>query len=204
VTRLPVRRASLALVVSVGIVTGTISTEVLDAQAAAWDVKNGDVRVQCPLTIGGSFEAKTRMFSGAVRAGATPAEPLSGELVVELGALDTGIGLRNQHLRDNYLEVGRGPEFARAVLKEIRLKGLDPMAGGKGTFTGTLRLHGVEKAVSGQAEIRRSGTGLRIRASFPVVLRDFGIAEPRYLGVGVKDEVTVQVSFETTTAESTR
>ena len=29
---------------------------------------------------------------------------------VDLRTLDTGIGLRNAHLRDNYLEVSRGPD----------------------------------------------------------------------------------------------
>jgi polyisoprenoid-binding protein YceI len=65
---------------------------------------------------------------------------------------------------------------------------------GKGSFTGSLMLHGVKKTVSGPVEIRK-GTGLRVRASFPVNLPDYNIAEPRYLGVGVRNTVQVTVTF---------
>lgn len=182
-----------------------IAVDPAGAQGLEWTIRRGDVRVRCPLTIGGSFEAKTQMITGSVRAASASNEALTGEIAVDLAGLDTGISLRNQHLRDNYLEVARGPDFARAVLTGVRLAGLSPSApDGKGTFTGSLRLHGVERMVSGQAEIRRSGAGIRVRASFPVSLENFAIAEPRYLGVGVKDEVSVQVSFDATSGENTR
>jgi hypothetical protein len=174
------------------------STVTIGAQTGSWRVTSGDVRVTCPLTIGGSFEARTQMISGSLSPGALPAAPWTGELAVALDSLDTGIRLRNQHLRDNYLEVGKGPGFSHAVLTEISPDGLaadSPV--GKGAFTAKLRLHGVERQVTGQVEVRRAGQGLRVRASFPLVLEQFGIAKPRYLGVGVRETVTVQVSFET-------
>jgi len=167
------------------------------AQASAWTVRSGDVRVRCPLTIGGSFDARTKAIEGTLRVTA-PDAPLDGTISVDLGTLDTGIALRNQHLRDNYLEVDRGPEFARAVMSAVRLSGMDlGSPQGRGTFEAMLSLHGVTRAVRGQVEIRRAGQGLRIQASFPVALKDYGIAEPRYLGVGVRDEVSVQVTFQT-------
>ena len=49
--------------------------------------------------------------------------------------------------------------------------------------------------MSGQARITRAGADVRVDASFPVNLPDFGIPEPRYLGVGVKDQVQVKVKF---------
>lgn len=175
----------------------------LRAQGVLWTVRSGDVRVVCPLTIGGRFEAKTRMLSGAVHPGAGPADPWVGEFVVALDGLDTGINLRNNHLRDNYLEIAKGPDFSRAVLTELRLAGLDvSMPSGKGTFRARLRVHGVERPVMGQVELRRGGSGVRVRASFPVGLEQFRIATPRYLGVGVTDEVTVQVTFDMTSENS--
>jgi hypothetical protein len=167
------------------------------AQPAGWVIQGSDVRVLCPLTVGGSFEARTRMLSGSIRPGVSSSDAWAGELAVPLDDLDTGIALRNQHLRDTYLEVGKGPEYSRAILTEIRPTGFErtpPV--GKGTFTARLRLHGVERMVTGQADVRRNGERLRVRASFPVVLEQFAIAKPRYLGVGVRDEVTVQVSFD--------
>ena len=45
---------------------------------------------------------------------------------MDLRTLDTGIGLRNRHLRENYLEVDKAPGFETATLSEIHLDGLDP------------------------------------------------------------------------------
>ena len=151
--------------------------------------------VLCPLTVGGSFEAKTRSLSGQLTV--DPAQPtrLVGELAVDLATLDSGIGLRNTHMRDNYLEVGKGELYARAVLSDIVVKGEAAAVTGATTFTGTLLVHGARKPVSGQVRVTRTGSDVRIEASFPVNLPDFGIPEPRYLGVGVKDQVQVKVKF---------
>jgi len=62
---------------------------------------------------------------------------------------------------------------------------------------GELTLHGVTKTVGGPVEVRKAGSGLRVKASFPVNLPDFNIPEPRYLGVGVKNTVQVEVTFTT-------
>jgi hypothetical protein len=56
-------------------------------------------------------------------------------------------------------------------------------------------LHGEEREVSGTANIKPSGEGYRVEASFPVRISDFEIPDPTYLGVGVKDEVQVRVNF---------
>jgi len=162
---------------------------------ASWRVARGDVRVACPMTVGGSFEAKTSAIQGTATPGA-PGAPFGGEISVDLATLDTGIGLRNEHLRNKYLEVGRGQGFNRAVLSAIRLGDTDPRGfQGKTAFTGTFLLHGTTKPVAGQATIRREGSGVRVEASFPLSVAAFGIEEPRYLGVGVRDQVTVSVSL---------
>jgi polyisoprenoid-binding protein YceI len=69
---------------------------------------------------------------------------------------------------------------------------------GRTRFTGTFQLHGVKKAVSGQADVRRDGSSVHVDATFPVTLADYGIPKPRYLGIGVKDVVQVKVSLVAT------
>ena len=162
---------------------------------STWRVEQGAVRVICPITIGGSFEAKTTALSGSVTAGGSASPAFEGSLTVNLRTLDTGIGLRNEHLRENYLEVGKGAGFDTATLSEIDLNGFNPHTEGKGSFNGVLSLHGVSKPVTGAVDIRQSGAGLRVKASFPVQLSDYSIRPPRYLGVGVKDIVQVEVAF---------
>jgi polyisoprenoid-binding protein YceI len=165
------------------------------AQDQTWHVSTGDVIVVCPLTVGGSFEARTRSLSGELRADPSKPTSVAGEIAVDLRTLDSGIGLRNTHMRDNYLEVGRGDGFDRAVLSDIVLGADVATASGSVSFTASLLVHGVRKPVAGQAKVTRSGSEVRVDASFPVKLADYGIAEPRYLGVGVKDQVQVRVKF---------
>jgi polyisoprenoid-binding protein YceI len=187
-------------------VTGGLAALVIAATAtipsarvqsvAHWRVTSGTVTVNCPLTVGGSFDAKTSSLEGQLTLDPGRPRALAGELAVDLATLDTGIDLRNTHLRDRYLEVGKGPSFARATIKAIELE--RPASGFSGTtrFTAELTVHGVTKPVSGEVRLQAASSGTRVQASFPVHLPDYQIAKPRYLGVGVKDEVQVKVSFE--------
>ena len=189
---LPRARGALALAV---VLAGTG----LAAAGGPWRVTQPEVRIQCPLTIGGSFQAKTTALSGTLTAPAG-ASALEGMVSLDLRTIDTGISLRNDHLREKYLEVDKGPGYDTATLSQIELQGTMPDGpGGKGTFTGLLTLHGTMKSVSGAAEIRPRGAGTSVKASFPLKLSDYNIPEPRYLGVGVKDTVQVEVTFTAST-----
>jgi len=164
-------------------------------EAGSWSVVSGEVRVVCPMTVGGIFQAQTGAIRGKVTLGPS-AEAFGGDVSVDLATLDTGIGLRNEHLRNKYLEVGRGPAYNRAVLSDIRLGDGDPRSvQGKTHFTGTFLLHGTKGKVAGPATVRQEGKTVRVEASFPVTVSAFGIEKPQYLGVGVKDQVTVNVSL---------
>ena len=189
------RHNLLALALALTVAAHGAAPADADAQAAAWRIASGEVTVVCPLTVGGSFEARSRSVSGQLHV--DPAQPsrLAGTIEVDLKSLDTGIDLRNTHMRDNYLEVGRGDGFDRAVLSDVVLGGDAATVTGATTFTATLLVHGTRKPVNGQARIVRAGTGVRVEASFLVNLPDFGIPKPRYLGVGVKDQVQVKVKF---------
>jgi polyisoprenoid-binding protein YceI len=154
-------------------------------------VMSAQVSVLCPLTIGGSFEAKTKALSGQVGTAPDTSQPLGGDLAVDLQTLETGIGLRDDHLRKKYLEVERGPAYTHAHLKNIRVEKL----AGKTPFRAVLTLHGQTKEITGTADIKPEGDGYRLNASFPVRVSEFGIPEPTYLGVGVKDEVVVRVNL---------
>jgi polyisoprenoid-binding protein YceI len=168
------------------------------AQAVdAWRITTGSITVVCPLTIGGRFEATSTAIDGTVRVDSDGSSALTGSLSVDLSTLDTGIELRNTHLRERYLEVGRGEGYDRAVLTEIALDG-GPAAtfSGRTRFRGVLTVHGVSRPVTGDARLESTPSGTRVEASFPVHLPAFEIAKPRYLGVGVKDDVEVRVSFE--------
>ncbi len=165
--------------------------------APAWAVEEGEVRIRCRLTIGGSFDATTSAISGRLIQATSGAASYTGELVIDLTSLDTGINLRDRHLRDTYLEVERGDDFATARLSGLRLERALPASAAqhKTEFSAELLLHGVRRPVAGDAELRQSDAGVEVRASFSVSLPEFNIDSPRYLGIGVRDEVQITVTF---------
>ncbi len=184
-------RAALAFAIAAGAFPGAVR-----GADPPWRVEKGEVRVTVPLRPGGAFEARGSGLAGTVTpAGSRPVR-LGGELSLDLTGLDTGITLRNQHLREKYLEVARGRGFDHAVLSEIAVNdAAGPEFDGRSAFAGSLLLHGVKRAVSGTAEIRRAAGGARVDASFPITLTDFGIEPPEYLGVGVANKVIVRVQL---------
>ena len=159
--------------------------------ADAYKVASGEVTVMCPLTVGGSFEAKTKNLSGDVTPTSDEQGAVRGALKVELQTLETGIGIRDRHMKNNYLEVEKGPGFATATIEDIRVEKLE----GKTVFTGVLSLHGQKKKVSGAAELQQKDGKIRVQAQFPVKVSEFEIPAPTYLGVGVKDEIQIKVSL---------
>lgn len=149
----------------------------------------GEVTVLCPLTIGGSFEVTTKTVRGNLAVDNTGA--LQGIVEVDLRTLRTGIALRDQHMRDTYLEVNRGPSFGVASVEDLRVDRLN----GTTSFTGMMTLHGQRQTIMGGAEFERRDGRLRVRATFPIRISAFGIPSPIYLGVGVKDEIQVKVTL---------
>ena len=188
-------RRALTAVGSVALLAWLITGVTSEAQTRAWTTRTGDVRVTCPLTVGGTFEARTTALQGTLSI-ASAASVFAGELSVELDTLDTGISLRNRHMLDNYLEVHKSEGFETAVLSNIDVGALTSgVPEGKHRFTARLRLHGTTQPVEGQATMSTRQSSVRVDASFPIRISDYGIADPRYLGIGVKNEVSIHVVF---------
>lgn len=122
---------------------------------------------------------------------------VTGELYFELNTLDTGISLRNKHMKEKYLKTGEHP---KAVLR------LDPVAGLASwnsssdlrnvAFTGTLSLSGSAKPVSGTVSVSPSSGKSIVEARFELKLTDFGIELPTFAGITVADMVQLQVRMQ--------
>src|SRR5262245_21198043 len=104
------KEGRMRLIVRAAHVLAVIVWGVGGATAQELQVQKGQVAVTCPLTVGGCFDAKSTTVTGRV-VPAQGAEDLQGSFAVDLRTLDTGIGLRNAHLKDTYLEIGRGEGF---------------------------------------------------------------------------------------------
>ncbi len=168
------------------------------AAGESWTLTSGEVRVRCRLTVGGSFDAVTSAISGALRLEDAGGPAVPGAVRVRLDSLDTGIGLRNTHLRETYLEIDRGEGFREAVLTAVEFA--EPFLPGARNhetgFRGLLSLHGMERPIEGDVRLGRRDGRVRVEAGFPLSLAEFAIPPPRYLGVGVRDEIRITVTFE--------
>jgi YceI-like protein len=161
------------------------------ATTNTYRITEARVAVICALTAGGSFEAQTTSVVGRLAA-SNGSRALSGAVQVDLATLQTGIGLRDRHMRDIYLETRRGDTFATARVENIRID----HAEGRGPFDAMLILHGERHPISGIVDLKSRHDGaVSVRARFPISLATFHIRPPRYLGVGVQDQVQVQVTF---------
>jgi polyisoprenoid-binding protein YceI len=186
---------SAAFVFAIALMAGSAAPA---GAADDYKVSGGEVTVMCPLTVGGSFEAKTKNLSGDVTPAADQQGAVRGTLRVELQTLETGIGIRDRHMKNNYLEVEKGPEFATAIIEDIRVEKLE----GKTVFSGMLTLHGQKRKVTGAAELQQKDGRIRVQAQFPLKVSDFDIPAPTYLGVGVRDEIQIKVSLMATSSSA--
>jgi polyisoprenoid-binding protein YceI len=173
-----------------------LASTALAAERPTWKLEHGDVRVTVPLKPGGAFEATSTAVAGTLALDVAKPAHLAGEVTLDLSTIDTGIALRNQHLRENYLEVAKGAGYDKAVLSDIRLADADGEAfAGGSAFTGTMLLHGTKHEVAGRVEVRPEGASRHVRVEFPLNLTDFGVAPPEYLGVGVGSKLLVKVQL---------
>ena len=113
---------------------------------------------------------------------------------VPLADLNTGIALRDHHMRDKYLEV---PKFPSAKLQVTRGALKMPLAAAdvSADVPGTLMLHGQTHAVTVHYDAKGDGAGFSVNGRFRVNMNDYGITVPTYLGVTVKPDVDVTASF---------
>jgi polyisoprenoid-binding protein YceI len=111
----------------------------------------------------------------------------SGEFTFDLSSLDTGIALRNEHMKDKYLEVGKHP------LATIRFKDVSAKEGAKQTVPAELELHGVKQPITLEATLKPDGEKKVATASFKFKLTDYQIEIPTHLGITIADEVSVTI-----------
>lgn len=140
------------------------------------------------LNPAGDFVANMKVISGT--AYLQDGKYRAKNIVVDLNSMETGLDLRDEHGKNKYLEVKKYPQ---AVLVEA--------IGANGVGKGRLKFHGKENIVTGTYKVTNSGKSLS--ADFIVKLSSFGIADINYKGIGVEDEVRVEVTIPVAAAVAT-
>ncbi|MCH7399172.1 YceI family protein [Belliella sp. DSM 107340] len=163
----------------------TISRE---AFAQVYKTEGGNVEFfsKAPLN---EFTGKSDKLNGLI-----DLEKNDLDFFIDLNTLKTGIGLRDRHMRENYLETKKYPfaEFVGKINEKVSLKSgesKDVIA------VGTFKIHGVEKQIKVPGKITAiSSNEIKLEASFKVLLSDYKIEIPKVVFYELAEEQTVSIS----------
>jgi len=113
---------------------------------------------------------------------------------VDLNTLDTGIGLRNRHMRENYLETDKWPttSFKGTIIKSIKRNKNSYDV----TVQGKMFIHGVsrDKTISGIIETDDNKT-YHISSNFGVKLSDYKIQIPSIMFYKIDETMKLKLDF---------
>lgn len=115
---------------------------------------------------------------------------ISGDIIVDLNKLDTEIELRDEHLKENYLETKKFPE-AKLSLKPFSLKEGESKTQ---KVMATLNLHGVDKEMEIELELKRMENIISVKGEFGIKLSDHKIELPSFQGITAADKVQLKVA----------
>lgn len=133
------------------------------------------VKIALKMSPIGSFDAKSSTVKGVAKKSGSGIT--ASGIVLPLSSLTTGMGLRDSHMKDKYLEVKKYPNAELTVGQ-----------GANGAGKAKIKLRGVEKEVEGTYKVIGDKF---VEAKFEIKLSDFNITGIRYQGIGVKDTAEV-------------
>ncbi|MBC7466773.1 MAG: YceI family protein [Bdellovibrio sp.] len=137
------------------------------------------VKVFVTLFPAGDFIAQTADVTGFAEI-VSPTEVKASNIKINLKTLKTGMDLRDDHAKNKYLEVEKYPE---AILVSA--------TGKNGKGSGVLKMRNKESKVEGTYTLL--GGNKFLKAEFKTKLSQYDIKEINYKGVGVDDEIKVEV-----------
>ncbi len=112
---------------------------------------------------------------------------------VDLNTLDTGIGLRNRHMRENYLETDKYRyAFYEGKLSDIKLiKGDEYFI----ESDGMMFIHGVNKKIKVAGKLNINDEGWLLSSEFSILLSDYNIEIPKVMFMKLNNKVQVKLSI---------
>ena len=173
---------------------------VLQAQAVEWHVDTQAKNLvkfisRAPLE---EFEGVTHHIDGYIywEGDSVFSQPNELYFEVDLRTIDTGIGLRNRHMRENYLETDRWP-YAIFQGKVTVVNRLDTsVVAYRATVSGTLSIHGVDRTVRVEGLVLFPETDrMRIQVRFQVKLTDYRIKIPRIMFFKLNEIIQLELDF---------
>ena len=140
--------------------------------------QEASVKAYVSLSPAGDFVAQMKKVTG--NATLEGKKYSAKNIVVDMSSLSTGLELRDEHAKNKYLDIKKYPE---AVLVTA--------TGENGTGEGKLKYRNQEKPIKGTYKVLSGGKA--IQADFKIKLSDYDIKGINYKGIGVDDEVKLEV-----------
>ncbi|MDZ7704571.1 MAG: YceI family protein [Trueperaceae bacterium] len=125
----------------------------------------------------------------------------SSELVVVVrpGEFDSGNLIRDANARRTVFETGEYPTATfRATGISPQQVGIQPGEEREVDISGRLELHGVTRDITVPATLSRENDTLRATGSIDLLLSDYDMTRPSFLGLTVDDTVTVRFDISVT------
>jgi polyisoprenoid-binding protein YceI len=183
---------------TLGATTGDTATTAPSATGSvdgAWRVTSGSqagYRVK-EVLFGQSAEAvgRTSQVTGDIAISGTSVT--SGSFTVDMASVASNEGRRDNQFRGRIMNVGAFPTATFTLTQPIEL-GTLPASGQQVTVQakGDLTLHGTTKSVTVPVQAQRSGAGVRVAGSIPVVFAEWGIPSPSFGPAQTEDHGQVE------------
>jgi polyisoprenoid-binding protein YceI len=192
ITKQPARSLILAFLLLSGFcVTAEAETYSLQAESGTDSVY---IESKAKLEF---FDATGKDLAGSFQFDpANPSAGAAGVLRFDLRTLNTGIELRNEHMRDRHLHTDKYP-YCYYELTSVT--GLPNSIAADSTYAvsgkGWFYIHGVKRELPCQITFQKAASGYVVIAAFAVVLDDFNIPRPKAVFMKLAEVIEVTVIF---------
>jgi polyisoprenoid-binding protein YceI len=161
----------------------------VSAEAAHYKVVDGSTVQLIGHITSGTFTASNKKVSGTIETDAS-GKVTNGAVLIKADAFETGISMRDRHMREKYLEADKYP----TITLELTGAQLPETSVGEFDVEGTFACHGVKKQQKLHVKVSDAGGVLKATSSFPIDITEYGIQQPKF--AVVKMETTVDVTVE--------
>lgn len=183
-----------------------VLASVTTVRAQAVDFKVGGTRAQQLASVESvtdfeTFTGRTDKVSGTIRFDPKTKKG-TGKVVVDAASIDTGIDLRNDHMRSaGWLDTAKHSDIVFEVTN-TKSKGKDQYE-----VTGNLTMKGVTKSIKAIASVKHliasdatakagfKGDVLQVRSTFSIKLADYGVVIPAPAKGKVGESVSISISL---------
>jgi polyisoprenoid-binding protein YceI len=136
---------------------------------------------------GATVEGRLTEVTGNITFNPAAPETITVKLTIPVKQIDTGIGLRDKHLKDKgYFDVGQYPEI-RFNSTSVKLQP------GRGMIEGVLTIKGKTKTVHLPFEYDQTPGGYKFASAFQIDRRDYGVGG-KSLSMSDLVKIKVQIS----------